>query len=131
MADNTSRADWLAPYAGDLLFPATSIAIEIEGPENPMCAPIAEALDFMVTLILCMRLHGNDKAALKACARLLHSRSTDVNNKVFLCDVMRAFMPDAVIRTRLKELAQQDNKAQRQMVRDGVWPEWMGGKGGN
>lgn len=124
-ADDLAKADWLRPYKDHLLFPATSIAIEVHGPEKKECRDIAEAIDMIVTLMLCMKEHGNDKAAIKSCARELHNRAEDIHNKVFLADVMKAFMPDAVIRTRVKELAQADWKAQRQMIRDGVWPSWM------
>lgn len=124
-AEDRAKADWLRPYKDHLLFPATSISIEVHGPGKPQCVGLSEAIDFMATLMLCMKEHGNDKAAIKSCARALHNRAVDIYNKVFLADVMKAFMPDAIIRTRVKELAQADWKAQRQMIRDGVWPSWM------
>ena len=124
-ADDLAKADWLRPYKDHLLFPATSIAIEVHGPEKKECRDISEAIDMIVTLMLCMKEHGNEKAAIKSCARALHNRAVDIHNKVFLADVIKAFMPDAVIRTRVKEMAQQDWKSQRQMIREGVWPSWM------
>lgn len=125
MADYT-RAEAVRPHKDVLLFPATSIALAVEGPENPQCAGIEEAIDHMATLLLCMKVHGNIKAAIKTCARVLNKRTEDVHNKVFLSDVIHAFMPDAVIRTRMRELKSQDEKARKQMIRDGVWPAWMG-----
>lgn len=124
-AEDRAKADWLRPYKDHLLFPATSISIEVHGPEKKACRDIAEAIDMIVTLMLCMKEHGNDKAAIQSCARALNCRVEDPYNKVFLTKVMTAFMPDAIIRTRVKELAQADWKAQRQMIRDGVWPSWM------
>lgn len=124
-AEDRARADGLRPYKDHLLFPATSISIEVHGSDKPQCVGLSEAIDIMATLMLCMKEHGNDKDAIKSCARALHNRAEDIYNKVFLADVMKAFMPDAVIRTRVKELAQADWKAQRQMIREGVWPSWM------
>ena len=124
-AEDLARSEWLRPYRNALLFPATSISIEVQGPEKPDCVAIAEAIDIMATLMLCMKEHGNDKDAIQSCAQALNRRVEDPYNKVFLTKVMTAFMPDAVIRTRVKELAQADWKAQRQMIREGVWPSWM------
>ena len=123
--EDRARANWLRPYKDALLFPATSISVEVHGRDKPECRAISEAIDIMVTLMLCMKEHGNDKAALKECARQLQQHTEDHYNLVFLRDVRLAFLPDANIRIRLKELAQADNKAQRQMIRDGVWPSWM------
>lgn len=124
-AEDRAKADWLRPYKDHLLFPATSIAIEVHGPEKKECRDISEAIDMIVTLMLCMKEHGNDKAAIQSCARALNCRVEDPYNKVFLTKVMTALMPDAVIRTRVKEMAQRDWKSQRQMIREGVWPSWM------
>lgn len=120
-----ARADWLRPYKDHLLFPATSISIEVHGSDKPQCVGQSEAIDIMATLMLCMKEHGKDKAALKECARQLQGHTEDMNNRVFLADIRLAILPDAVIRIRLKELAQADNKARRQMIRDDVWPSWM------
>lgn len=124
MTDYT-RAEQVRPYKDALLFPATSIALAVEGAENPQCAGIEEAIDILTTLLLCMKVHGNIKAAIKTCARVLKNRTVDIHNNVFLSDVILAYMPDAVIRTRVREMTNQDMKSRKQMVRDGVWPAWM------
>ena len=82
-AEDRAKADWLRPYKDHLLFPATSIAIEVHGPEKKECRDISEAIDIIATLMLCMKEHGNGKAAIKSCARALHNRAVDIHNKVF------------------------------------------------
>lgn len=90
--DAKARAEWLKPYRKVLMFPATSISIEVTGREQPMCKQIAEAIDIMVTFMLCNKIHGNSKKAMQACARELMKRVKDRHNYHFLLEVSKAWL---------------------------------------
>lgn len=120
-----ARAEWLKPYRKVLMFPATSISIEVTGREQPMCKQIAEAIDIMVTFMLCNKIHGNNKKAMQACARELMKRVKDRHNYYFLQEVSKAWLPDAQLRQKVRQMKEAEAKAQFAMKRAGDWPAWM------
>lgn len=127
MASNTekARANWLAPYKDALLFPATSISIEVTGRDQPMCVQLLECIDIMVTLLLCNKLHGNDTGKVRLCAERLLERAVDPHNRRFLREVIAARLPDAQMRLKIRQMREADAKAQKAMKRAGDWPDWM------
>lgn len=120
-----ARANWLAPYKDSLLFPATSISIEVTGRDKPMCVQLLECIDIMATLLLCNKLHGNDIGKVRLCAERLLERAVDPHNRRFLREVIVSRLPDAQMRQKIRQMHEADAKAQKAMKRAGDWPDWM------
>ena len=101
-----------------IYLPVTMLALsrtEVEG----MSDNLREASSGQVSMMLCQRFNGNDSEKLRSCARKVSERMNNTANREFFAKCATSKMPDSVLRIRVREMKAADDKAARQMKRNG------------
>lgn len=104
--------------------PVTHYAMSVE-PDYAATAPLREAIDGQLSMMLCQRFNGNDSVKLRACAALIAERMTDRANVEFFSKCARSKMPDSTLRIRVRQMQAAEDKSRKLMKRNGDLPEGL------
>ena len=113
MTEDYIKANW-----GEIYLPATMLALS-RTEVAEMSDNLREAISGQVSMMLCQRFNGNDSEKLRSCARKVSERMSNSANRDFFAKCANSKMPDSVLRIRVREMKSADDKAARQMKRNG------------
>ena len=113
MTEDYIKSNW-----DNIYLPATMMALSRTEVEE-MSDNLREAISGQVSMMLCIKFNGNDISKLRTCAIKVSERMNNHSNREFFKKCATSSMPDSTLRIRVREMKAADNKAERQMRRNG------------